>query len=197
MAVFSAIAAGIGSALSAVGTGISSALGLGGSAAGAASGAAGAAGAAAGGGSALAGLSGLAGIVGTGVSAVGQFQQQAAMKKAEKIRSRQMSLEAMRAQRQTLREAQIARAAALSNATAQGAGGGSGIQGGMAQIAGQQNTNILGINQGLSLGQGMFAANRQLAAGQTMSSIGSGIQNFGSFLAQNQQTMNRLYPSIA
>lgn len=193
MAVFSAIAAGIGSALSAVGTGISSALGLGGSAAGAA----GAAGAAAGGSSALAGLSGLAGIVGTGVSVVGQFQQQAAMKKAEQIRSRQMSLEAMRAQRQALREAQIARAAALSNATAQGAGGGSGIQGGMAQIAGQQNTNILGINQGLSLGQGMFAANRQLAAGQTMSSIGSGIQNFGSFLAQNQQTMNRLYPSIA
>lgn len=174
MAVFSAIAGAIGSVVSAIGAGVSGLV------------------SAVGG---LGGLAGVAGLVGTGISAYGAHKQARGLERAEKLRLRQSNLEASRARRNTVRQAIVARAQALSNATAQGAAESTGLAGGQAQIQGQAASNIQGINQGQSIGYDMFQANRQISSGQTLQSIGSGISGFGNWLTQNQQTMGRLFPA--
>ncbi len=181
MAIFSAIAAAVSGIASAIGAGVS-AIG-------------GAIGSAVGGLGGLGGLSAAAGLIGTGISAYGAMQQAKGQKKAEALRLRQSNLEAARARRNTVRQAIIARSQALASATAQGAEGGSGIQGGMGQVAGQAGSNIQGINQGQSIGFQMFQANSQIASGQTLASIGSGVQSLGNFFAQNQQPLGRLFPT--
>jgi hypothetical protein len=138
-------------------------------------------------------LSAAAGLVGTGISAYGAYQQAKGSKQAEALRLRQQNLEATRARRQTVRQAIIARSTALSNATSQNAAEGSGAAGGQGSIASQAASNIQGINQGQSIGMQMFQANARIAGGQTLQSIGSGIQGFGTFLSDNYATSRRVF----
>lgn len=185
------------SALAALGT----ALGVGGASGGAAGAAtagasAGAAGAAAGGATSLSGIAGLAGtaatIAGTGLQVAGQMKAQEAAEKAETLRNAQMNLEATRQRRQIIRQSLIARGQAVNSATAQGAAEGSGLAGGVSQIASQTGSNLAGVNASQGLGQAMFGANQQLSQAQTMSSFGSGLSSLGGALFQNQQQIGRL-----
>lgn len=161
MAVFSAIASVIGAAASGIG-----AIGSG-----------------------LGGLGGLltagAGIAGTALTYMGQKKAAAGAERAERLRERQMNLQAARDRRQTVRQAIIARSQALASATSQGAEGGSGIQGGMSQVTAQSASNIQGINQGQQIGSQMFAANRQISQGNSQSALGGAIQGIGTLFAQN------------
>lgn len=146
--------------------------------------------------SALGGLSGLsaaAGVIGTGISAYGMIQQAEGNRRAEALRMRQMNLQAARERRSTVRQSVIARAQALSAATAQGAGQGSGILAGMGNVTSQAAGNVQGINQGQEIGQGMFAANALTSSGQTLASIGGAFRNFGNNLAQNQEVYQRAF----
>ncbi len=129
------------------------------------------------------------GALGTGVQVVGQFKAQAAAKRAEALREQQMKLDATR---QIIREGIVARANAVSNATNQGAQGGSGLQGGIAQITSRANQGLVGVAQNEAIGSAMFDANADIASGQTLSSIGSGIGSLGSALVDNQQTIGKL-----
>lgn len=119
-------------------------------------------------------------IVGGVISALGAKAQAKASAKAEKLRERMMQLEAMRKRREIVREGVVARAQATSNATAQGAGEGSALQGGIAQITNQTNRNTLASRQDETLGSGVFKANRQYAKAGGMIAIGQGISNLGS-----------------
>lgn len=130
--------------------------------------------------------------VGTGVATVGTIKQARGAEAAEALRKRQMDLQVARDRRQAIRQATVARATALSNATAQGAGEGSGIQGGTAQIANQLNQNIQGLNQSQDIGNKMFSANRQISRGATMSSIGGTIQGIGGWIADNYDVNKRV-----
>lgn len=130
--------------------------------------------------------------VGVGAQVFGMVRAQKGEKRAEQIRKAQMDLESQRERRSVVRQANVARAAALSNATAQGAQDGSGLAGGQAQISGQAGTAISATNQNQQLGGQMFSANRMISSGNTMSSIGSGIQSLGGALVQNSQTIGRL-----
>ena len=184
------------SALAALGT----ALGVGSagaaSTAGTAAASAGAAGAAAGGASSLSGLAGAVGtaatIAGTGLQVAGQMKAQKAQEKAEQLRAAQMDIEATRQRRQIIRQALIARGEAVNSATAQGAAGGSGLAGGVSQIASQAGSNIAAVNTSQGIGQAMFSANRQLSQAQTMTSFGSGLSSLGGALFSNQQQIGRL-----
>lgn len=119
-------------------------------------------------------------VIGGVISAVGAMKQAKASAKAEKLRSRMMQLEAMRKRRELIREGVVARAQATSNATAQGAGEGSALQGGIAQITNQQNRNVLASRQDEELGKGVFKANAAYAKAGGMISIGQGISSLGS-----------------
>lgn len=140
----------------------------------------------------LTGASLALGAIGTGVQVRGQQIASAASDRLEKLREKQMNLESARMRRQTVREAIMARSTALSNATAQGAEGGSGLQGGYGQISGQMNRNIQGINQSQEIGTQMFRENAAVARGQSMSNMGSSISGFGGMVANNAQQLTRL-----
>lgn len=119
-------------------------------------------------------------VIGGVISAIGSMKQAKASAKAEKLRERMMTLEAMRKRREIVREGVVARATATSNATTQGAGEGSALQGGIAQITSQQNRNTLASTQDEELGHGVFAANRKYAKAGGMIAFGQGISSLGS-----------------
>lgn len=147
--------------------------------------------------SALAGVVGavsaVAGIAGTVVSYMGAKKQAKAQEKAEELRKLQLNVESTRARRQAVRESIVARSQAMSNATAQGAEGGSGIQGGMAQISGQAASNIQGVNQGQTIGLQMFDANKEASRGASMQATGQAITGFGSWLSSSYEQFSRTW----
>jgi hypothetical protein len=177
MAVFSSIAAALGTAGAAT------------AGAGAAAGATGAATAGAG----LAGTLGTIGsLVGTGFQVKGALDAQAAQDKMERLRKAQMDLESTRQRRQIVRQAVVARSEALSNATSQGASAGSGLQGGFAQISGEARSAAGAVDDNQFLGRAMFKANRQLSRAQTVQTIGSGISSLTGALVKNQNEIGRV-----
>ena len=120
------------------------------------------------------------GLVGGVIQAVGAMKQAKASEKAEKARQRMMQLEAMRKRRELIREGVVARATATSNASAQGAGEGTALQGGIAQITNQQNRNVNASFQDESLGNKVFSANRAYAKAGGMIALGGGISSLAS-----------------
>lgn len=114
------------------------------------------------------------------LGAVGQMKMAKASAKAEKLRQRQMNLEAMRKKREIVREGVRARSEALSNATAQGGAEGTGLQGGLAQVTGQVNRNILATEQDRIIGNKIFKANQQYAKAGGLVALGQGISSLGS-----------------
>jgi hypothetical protein len=131
-------------------------------------------------------------LAGTAMGFIGQKKQHAAMEKAEKARERQMLLDAQRQRRQIVRESIMARSTALANATAQGAEGGSGVQGGMAQIAADAARGLTYTNQSESLGQTIFSANREASRGATLASAGSGLVSLGGMIQDSAPAFGRL-----
>lgn len=129
--------------------------------------------------------------VGTAVNIKGQQKAAAASKKAERLREKQMNLEAARRRREIVREAQLARSQALAAGVSQGADvGSSGVQGGFAQIAGRAGLSTLQVNQGQDIGAGLFDANADIASGESISSFGKSVQGFGGKLMANADTIS-------
>jgi hypothetical protein len=122
----------------------------------------------------------------------GQKEAAAGAQRAEKLREAQSEMEGNRQRRQIVRQAVLARSEALTNATGQGASEGSGLAGGYGQIQGQSGGALAGSAQNQQLGQQMFAANRQIAAGQTTASTGGGVSSLGGALVKNQEAIGRL-----
>ncbi len=133
-----------------------------------------------------------AGIAGTVVNYMGAQKAAAGQERAEKLRETQTKLEEARQRRAVVRQAQVARATAGSNATSQGAQDGSGLAGGIGQIQGQAGSTTAAISENAGISSGMFQANRTISQGQTMSSIGQGISSLGGALVNSQEPIGRL-----
>lgn len=145
----------------------------------------------------IAGLAGAMSLVGTVSGVIGSFMQYSASMKAEKARERQMELEARRARREQVRQAQVHSATAVAAATNQGAGATSALSGGIAQVRGAADRNIQAVNQDEQLSHKVFAANRQYAFGGMISSLGAGISNLGGAFTTNSEELTRRYNGFA
>jgi hypothetical protein len=88
---------------------------------------------------------------------------------AEALRAKQMELDATRTRREVVRNAILARANTVSSAANQGAMGSSGFFGGLNQITSQENRQLGGIFQNLSIGRGIFEHNANMAQFLTQS----------------------------
>ena len=151
--------------------------------------------------------------VGLGIAAYGTVKTQKALKEqnaaqqaaidaqqqSEALRQKQMNLDAMRRQREIVRAGIQARSLALATATTQGAQGGSGVQGGFAQIAGRTNWNALGVAQNQEIGNAMFASNQNLltayrssANAQTDVSTYQGLTSLGGAIMTNAGAIGRV-----
>ena len=140
----------------------------------------------------LTGLAAAASIAGSAVGVAGTLISYSANKKAEKLRERQMNLEATRQKRSVAREANRQRALLAVQANAQGSNMGSGVAGAQAQSTSSAGDVTLAINQGQEIGAGIFSANRKAAFGGMVSGMGSGLQNLAGSLADSQERMRRL-----
>jgi hypothetical protein len=144
--------------------------------------------------------------VGTGVQLYGASQQRSAQQRIiqaelaqERLRRQAMELDIRRRQRQAIRNAQQARALALSAATNQGAAFGTGLFGGYGQISGVENRNLQGISQAQQLGEANFGLTSQISSGRmgvadataTMA-FGSGLTSLGGSLMNSAGALGRL-----
>ena len=111
----------------------------------------------------------------------GQKQAKIA-KKSLKEQQKAEALERQRARRRTIREARVARGQALNVASAIGAGGGSGIAGGLSGIASQAGANLGFSSQQEGSSRNLTSLSiRSVSAGQ-LGAIGGGIANIGGAL---------------
>lgn len=124
------------------------------------------------------------------------LQQQA---QEEQVRRKQMELDSRRRRREVIRQAQLARATALTSATAQGAGQGSGLQGGYGQISGRTGVNSLGISQNEAFGSQIFDLNAgasnfysQAARAGSTSAMGAGLTSLGGLVLNNMGPLSSL-----
>jgi len=144
-------------------------------------------------------IGGVTSIVGAGMANSANQKILQGEQQIEAQRFKAMKLKADRDQMQALRTQQQAVAMGLTNANAQGANLGSGVQGGAAEIMGQTGQNLLGITQNEQIGTNIFGINQQitgarmdLANAQTVSSIGQGLSSFGGSLMNAAPAFGRL-----
>lgn len=109
-----------------------------------------------------------------------------------------MEIDARRRNLEIVRNNQKARSLAQTSATASGAQFGSGLQGAYGGIAGQSETNLLGVNQNLEIGRNIFGFDTKISqnriadagyqsdmnSGQGMSQLGGAITNSAGKLGQ-------------
>ena len=81
----------------------------------------------------------------------------------EATKRQAMEVDARRQQLEIIRSQQRGRALGLTTATAQGAGKGSGLQGGYGQVSGQAGVNLLGVQQNLQAGRNIFDSNSSIS----------------------------------
>jgi len=142
----------------------------------------------------------LAGTLLAGYGTVTQMSaasdQAEASKRAEDLRKKQMEFNAQREKRQAFREAQGARAVALSNTAAAGAEDSSALPGAYGQIAGQYGTRVSGINENLSIGRGLFEAKAAESEAKGQIAFGSGMSSFGKDLIGVSPELGRIGSSL-
>jgi hypothetical protein len=145
---------------------------------------------------AAAAVTAVASVAGSYLQYKGQQQQTAALQKAERLRERQMNLQAQRERRDAIRQAMAARATALATATTQGASsaGSSALGGAYGQIQGEANRQTLAINQNQQIGKGIFAANRAYSQGTLMSGFGSMVANTGAAIGTFMESAAKSMP---
>lgn len=142
------------------------------------------------------GVSAVVGAVGLAASALGvgtsiygaeqqseaQQQMLAIQQKEQEQRKNLFEIEQQRKRVEDLRQGQIAQSTARANAVSQGAQFGSGLLGGLAEIQGESNYNILGIQQNTQVGENLFSLDQQLTQAKIASAQASTYQQIGSSL---------------
>jgi hypothetical protein len=131
---------------------------------------------------AAAAVTAVASIAGGYLQYKGMQKQTAALQKAERLRERQMNLQAQRERRETIRQAMLARSTALATTTAQGASapGSSALGGAYGQITGEAGRQTLSINQNQEIGAGIFAANRAYSKASLTTGFGQMVSGVGA-----------------
>lgn len=132
-------------------------------------------------------------IIGGVLGFMGQNKQAKAMKKAEKLRTRQMQLEAERRRRDSIRQGMIQRAQVVAAGAATGVSpGDSSVQTGSASATSQGGRGALAANQDLSLGEGISKQNQKFISGGQLASLGQGISSLGGAITSAGPTLARI-----
>jgi len=131
-------------------------------------------------------------VAGTIGSIYFQSQQASAQRRAERLREQQMNLDAARRRREMIRQGEMQRAQALSQATQQGAAEGSVLEGTYGTISGNTGRNVQGVNQAQEIGAGIFAANRDASSAGSMANGFSGLSSLGGIMVKQAEPISRV-----
>jgi len=140
----------------------------------------------------IAGLAVALSVAGSLAGVAGSIMQYKGAKKAEKLRQRQMQLEANRARREQIRQAQVNRAKATAAAWNSGAEASSALVGGQSQASTTAARNAQAISQDESFGNRIFKANAQVAKGGMVSALGQGLSSLGGAVSGMSGTISSL-----
>ena len=144
-------------------------------------------------------------IAGMATSAYGKYGQSKAYKKisqaeirAENARQKQMELENKRKQRDILRNAQVARANALSKTSSSGASadGSSALPGVYGQIATDAGQQILATAENTQIGREIFAANRDASKARGQAATYGAIAELGSQITGSSRSIAQIGTSL-
>lgn len=115
-----------------------------------------------------------------------------------------MEIDARRRSLEVARNAQKGRSLAQTAATSQGAQFGSGLQGAYGGIAGQSNTNELGITQNLEIGRNIFGFDAKIsqdriadAGYQSDMNSGNGLAAMGSAITGSAGKIGQMSKSLS
>tara|TARA_R100001460_G_scaffold4206_2_gene12134 strand:+ start:10974 stop:11432 length:459 start_codon:yes stop_codon:yes gene_type:complete len=119
-----------------------------------------------------------------GVTAVGTISSISASRRAAQATQRQQGLQTRRSQRAAIRQAQLQRAQALTQAGALGVTGGSALGGGLSSLSSQLGSAQGFAGQMSGLSNIITTAGQQAKTGQAIASLGlSGFSTVGGFKA--------------
>ena len=132
--------------------------------------------------------------VGTVVQMQGQQQQAKASQQAEAVRMQAANLDALRRQRETIRQSEAARAQTLATTTSQGAAGpgGSALPGAYGGITGSANNSLTGNSQALQSATQLSAANMAYSRAGAMAGMGAGLSSLGGAVLHNFGSIERV-----
>ena len=118
-------------------------------------------------------------VIGAVASVVGTVKAAKAQKRSLALQKRQQEVQARRSRRQSIREFQVRRAAAVAGAQGSGAAGGSGSLGGIGSL-GSQLGEKLGFSTEMSgLSSAITAQEQKAVSGQTLAGLGNFAFNAG------------------
>jgi len=139
-----------------------------------------------------------AGVAAYGVSQQSKYQKQSsqASQVAEDARRRAARLDALRKQREIIRNAQVARATGLSRVAAQGAQFGSALSGVEGQVAGEAGVMSTAVRGNLGIAETIFDANAVQARAQGQAATGQATYAFGKELIQNAPMIAKIGSSL-
>lgn len=138
----------------------------------------------------------VAAVGGTGYSAYSGNKAAQQSRKAEGLRQQQMNLDSAMKQREIFRKTQLSQATARARATQSGTQFGSGLQGGLAEIAqrGGEDTNY--NFQSTQIGNDLFQTNARQTQYKSNQETGQGVANLGLNLLQSLPTISRIGTEI-
>lgn len=143
--------------------------------------------------------SAVAGLSLSAASAGSQYYQQSkaadAQREQEKLREKQMNLEADRQRREIIRRTQISQATGINLLGGSGAsvdGATSALSGIIGQNTGNQGYSLNAVEQNTDIGTALFASNATESQANSTASLFANIGNFGNTLADNNSQIGRL-----
>lgn len=143
--------------------------------------------------------SAVAGLSISAVSAGAQYQQQSkaadAQKQQERLREKQMNLEADRQRREIIRRTQISQATGINLLGGSGAsvdGSTSAVSGIIGQNSGNQGYALNAVEQNTDIGTALFASNAAESSASSSASLFANIGGLGNTLADSNSQIGRL-----
>ena len=148
----------------------------------------------------MAAISTVVAVAGLGISAVGQFKQQKAAKKAARaqeeslrLQQRSASIRAARERVQQVREARIKRAQAVAGAAIGGTLDSSGLAGGVGGIQSQLGANLAFSQNIEDLGIQATAQNVKASNAQSQSNMWGAVAGFGQSMFSNSSQIGSMF----
>ena len=132
--------------------------------------------------------------VGTGVAVQAERAQAKAQRKAAGAAADAEALKARRARRRVIREARVARGAALNVAGQVGAGESSGLRGGLSGLASQAGSALGFSTRTEDINRKITKFGGQASRAGARGALGSGLASLGGAVFSNASDLSGLFP---
>jgi len=140
------------------------------------------------------------GAVGVGLTLIGGLESNRLQRKSvseqregRRLQKKQSDIKAARTRAATIREGRIKRAQILASATTQGAGGSSGVAGGVGSLQTQVATQVGGTFQAQAMGADISSHLEAAASAQSGAATAQAVSSIGSTIFSNSERISSIF----